>query len=129
MLACEIDIGEKCMGRADRAIVASTKQRLIFAVAAAVMIALWCWSLVPVIENWGNPNEDGFSYVPVFWATVFCLPSGYLLLGGAIAGSGDRVALARTALLLGGGVILIVVLFLVFQHVVNSSKGLQKLIG
>ena len=46
------------------------------------MLALWGWSLVPPIENWGNPNEDGFSYVPVFYTTITCLPVGtYLLVG------------------------------------------------
>jgi hypothetical protein len=40
-------------------ITASPKLRSMFAVAAFIMLALWGWSLVPPIENWRNPNEDG----------------------------------------------------------------------
>jgi hypothetical protein len=117
------------MDQTEPATVASPTQRGLFGFIAAIMLALWCWSLVAPIENWGNSNEDGFSFVPAFWATILCLPIGFLLLRGAIASSGERVAHARTALLLGGGLIFIVVAFLIFQHVVNSSDYLQKLIG
>jgi hypothetical protein len=34
------------------------------------MLVLWGLSLIPPIESWGNPNEDGFSYVPAFWANT-----------------------------------------------------------
>jgi hypothetical protein len=61
-------------------ITASPKLRAMFVVAAAIMFALWGWSLVPPIENWGNPNEDGFSYVAVFYTTITCLPVGLCLL-------------------------------------------------
>ena len=60
----------------------------MFAAAAAIMFSLWAWSLVPPIENWDNPNEDGFSYVGVFYATIICLPVGLYLLVGAIAPHG-----------------------------------------
>ena len=43
---------------------ASPRLRAMFAISAAIMLALWGWSLVPPIENWGNPNEDGFSTSP-----------------------------------------------------------------
>ena len=49
---------------------ASPRLRVMFAVAAAFMLFLWAWSLVPPIENWGNPNEDGFSYVGDMSAVV-----------------------------------------------------------
>ena len=58
--------------------------RATFVVMAASMLALWGWSLVPPIENWNNPNEDGFFYVPAFYATIVCLPTGLFLLAGAI---------------------------------------------
>ena len=61
-------------------ITASRKLRVIFGVMAAIMLALWGWSLIPPIENWDNPNEDGFSYVAVFYATITCLPVGLYLL-------------------------------------------------
>jgi hypothetical protein len=57
-------------------ITASPRLRVMFAVADAIMLSLWGWSLVPPIENWGNPYDDGFSYVPLFYATITCLPVG-----------------------------------------------------
>jgi hypothetical protein len=104
-------------------ITASPKLRVIFVIVAAIMLALWGWSLIPPIENWGNPNEDGFSYVPVFYATITCLPVGLYLLAGAIAGRGRHVARARTTLFLGGGLLFLVAAFLIFQHIANSNGG------
>src|SRR5262249_6169578 len=49
---------------------ASPRLRLIFIMVAAAMFVLWGLSLIPPFESWGNPNEDGFSYVPAFWATI-----------------------------------------------------------
>jgi hypothetical protein len=104
------------------AITASPKLRLIFIVIVAAMFVLWGLSLIPPIESWGNPNEDGFSYVPAFWATIICLPIGLYLLAGAIAG-GRHVARARNALFIGSGTLLIVGAFLIFQHIANSMGG------
>ena len=105
-------------------ITASPKLRLIFIVVAAAMLVLWGLSLIPPIESWGNPNEDGVSFVPAFWATIICLPVGLYLLAGAIAGRGRHVAQARNALFIGGGTLLIVVAFLIFQHIANSMGGI-----
>jgi hypothetical protein len=69
---------------------------------------LWGWSLIPPIESWGNPQEDGFSYVPAFYATIFCLPTGLYLLAGGIAGRGRYVTRGRIALFIGCGVLLVV---------------------
>jgi hypothetical protein len=90
-------------------IMAPPKLRFIFIIMAAAMLALWGLSLIAPIENWGNPNEDGFSYAPAFWATIICLPVGLNLLAGAITGRGRHVARARNALFIGGGALLIVV--------------------
>jgi len=87
------------------------------------MLALWGLSLIPPIENWNNPNEDGFSYVPAFYATITCLPVGLYLVAGAIAGRGRHVARARTALFIGGGLLFLVVAFLIFQHIANTNGG------
>ena len=87
------------------------------------MLLLWGWSLVPPIENWNNPYDDGFSYVGVFYATIIYLPTGLLLLIGGIAGHGQYVARARPALLVGGVTLLIVVAFLIFQHISDSGLG------
>ena len=108
-------------------ITASTKLRVFFVVVAAIMLALWGWSLIPPIKNWGNPNEDGFSYVPVFYATITCLPVGLYLLAGAIAGRGRHVTRACTALFLCGGLLFLVVAFLTVQHIANSNGG--KVLG
>ena len=104
-------------------ITASPKLRARFAVTASVMLALWGWSLVPPIENWGNPNEDGFSYVPVFYTTIICLPVGIYLLVGAIAGHGRYVRRARIAFFIAPGITLVVVAFLVVQHIANNNDG------
>jgi hypothetical protein len=104
-------------------IAASPRLRARFAVAAAIMFALCGWSLVPPIENWGNPNEDGFSYVPVFFTTITCLPVGIYLLVGAIAGHGRYVRRARIAFFIAAGITLLVVTFLVVQHIANNNDG------
>ena len=104
-------------------ITASPRLRVMFAVAAGIMLSLWAWSLVPPIENWGNPNEDGFSYVGVFYATIICLPVGLYLLVGAIAAHGQYVRRARSAFFIAAGITILVVAFLIFQHIADSDGG------
>jgi len=104
-------------------IAASPKLRATFIFAAAVMLGLWGWSLVPPIENWGNPNEDGFSYVPLFYTTIVCLPVALCLLIGAIAVHGRHVRRARIAFLIAVGIIILVVAFLIVQHIANNNNG------
>jgi len=88
------------------------------------MFLLWGWSLIPPIENWNNPYEDGFSYVGVFYASIVCLPTGLLLLIGAIAVHGAHVVRARSAFSVDVGILVIVVAFLIFQSIANSMGGL-----
>ena len=76
-------------------ITASPQLRIIFLLVAALMLLLWGWSLIPPIENWNNPYEDGFSYVPAFYASIICLPAGLFLLIGAIAGHGRHAPALR----------------------------------
>ena len=102
---------------------ASPGLRIMLAVAAAIMLALWAWSLVPPIENWGNPNEDGFSYVGVFYATITCMPVGLFLLVGAIAAHGRYVRRARIAFFIAAGITILVVAFLIIQHIANNNDG------
>jgi len=99
---------------------ASTILRLTFIIVAVAMLALFGWSLGEPIKNWNNPNEDGFSYLNAFWATIVCLPVALYLVRGAIAGHGPRVAFARKALIIGCAVIFIVVAFLIFQQIANG---------
>jgi hypothetical protein len=105
-------------------VTASPRLRISFLLVAAAMLGLWGLSLVPPIQNWNNPNEDGFSYVGVFYATPICLPTGLLLLAGGIAGRGKHLKRARTALFIGAGVLFIVVAFLIFQFVADTFPGL-----
>ena len=79
------------------------------------MLFLWSWSLVPPIQNWNNPYDD---------ATMICLPTGLFLLIGGIAGRGQHIARARSALFVGCGTLVIVVAFLIFQQIANSMGGL-----
>ena len=102
---------------------ASPKLRVMFVIAATIMFALWGWSLVPPIENWGNPNEDGFSYVPIVYTTIICFPIGLYLLIGAIAGHGRYVRRARIAFFLAAGITLLVVAFLIVQHIADNNQG------
>jgi hypothetical protein len=102
---------------------ASPRLRVMFAVAGAIMLSLWAWSLVPPIENWGNSNEGGFSYVGVFYATIICLPVGLYLLVGAIAAHGRYVRRARRAFFIAAGITILVVAFLMVQHIANNNDG------
>lgn len=94
-----------------------------FALAAAIMLGLWGWSLVPAIANWGHPNEDGFSFVPLFYTTLVCLPAALILLAGARSGEGRPLARARMALLVAGGLTVLVAAFLVVQQIANGNDG------
>ena len=105
-------------------VTASSRARIVFCAVALAMFALWGWSLLPVIANWNNPYDDGFSVVGVFYATPICLPIGYFLLKGALAGQGRSAQRARIAIFLGGGVLFIVVAFLIFQYIANSIDGM-----
>lgn len=112
----------RMMQQAD--IVAPAVLRATFAVVAVSMFALWGWSLVPPIENWDNPREDGFSLVGAFWSTLTCLPVGVFLTIGASVGRGRHAARALTALFFAGVLLLLVVAFLVMQHL-NDNGILQ----
>jgi hypothetical protein len=104
-------------------VTASPRLRVAFAVAAAIMLGLWGWSLVPVIQNWGNPYDDGFSIVGAFYATPTCLPLGLLLLAGAIAGHGRYVSRARVAFYVAAPITALVVAFLIFQYIADNNDG------
>ncbi len=103
---------------------ASAALRGLFILVAVLLLALWCWSLVPPYENWGNKNEDGFSYVPLAWATVTVLPAGIYLLVGGIIGRGKHVWRGRVALFIGCGFLVIVLLFKVLQQLSEIVPGL-----
>lgn len=105
-------------------ITTSPMRRVTFLLVGAAMLGLWCWSLVPPIQNWNNPNEDGFSYVGVFYATPICLPAGLLLLAGGISGRGPHLRRACPALWIGTGTLVVVMAFLIFQFVADTFPGL-----
>ena len=60
---------------------------------------------------------------PVFFTTITCLPVGIYLLVGAIAGHGRYVRRARIAFFIAAGITLLVVTFLVVQHIANNNDG------
>jgi high-affinity Fe2+/Pb2+ permease len=95
---------------------ASPNLRATFLLLAAVMLAVWGWSLVPAIVNWNNPREDGFSLIPGFWATLTLLPLGIFTLLGGIVGRGKSVARARACLSISGGLVVLAVLFEIFRR-------------
>jgi len=105
------------------AIPASPTLRAAFLAVGAGNLALWFASLVPPYQSWGNPNEDGFSYIPVFYATLTTLPVGIYLLIGAIVGQGKPVRRARKALYIGIGLLVLVVGFWIFQYVANGPDA------
>jgi hypothetical protein len=104
-------------------ITASPRRRSMFAIAAVIMLGLWGWSFVPPFQNWDNPNEDGFSHVPLFYTSIFCLPLGLFLLVGAIVGHGRYVRRARIALFVAAGMTIVVAAFLVVQRIANNNDG------
>jgi drug/metabolite transporter (DMT)-like permease len=104
-------------------ITASPRLRSMFGIGALIMLGLWAWSFVPPIQNWGNPNEDGFSYAPLFYTTFICLPLGLFLLFGAIAGRGRSVRRARVALFMAAVMSFIVGTFMVVAGIANNNDG------
>jgi peptidoglycan/LPS O-acetylase OafA/YrhL len=100
---------------------ASPRLRAAFFIGAAVMLALWGASLVPAINNWNNPNEDGFSFVTAFYGTLTFLPLGLIALLGGISGCGKRVVKARTALIIGLALLALIVAFEIFSGIYNAS--------
>lgn len=100
--------------------VASAGLRATYFVAAAISLGLWGWSLIPAIENWNNPNEDGFSLIPAFYASITMLPVGLILLAGGIAGRGKPAARARLALFTGSAFLLLTAAFGIFFVIANT---------
>jgi hypothetical protein len=110
-------------GNRDDAMPASSTLRAAFLAVGAGNLALWCASLIPPYQSWGNPNEDGFSYIPLFYATLTTLPVGIYLLIGAVAGQGKPVRRARKALYIGIGLLVLVVGFWIFQYIANGPDA------
>lgn len=95
--------------------------RTIYAVLALAMFGLWGWSLEEPIKHWGDPREDGFSYIAVFYATPLCLVPGLLLLKDALLGRNR--GLSRPAVIIAAGALAIVVAFLIFQRIANGPEA------
>ncbi len=104
-------------------ITASPRLRAAFFLGAAVMLAIWGWSLVPAIESRNNPNEDGFSFVPAFYGTLLLLPLGVMLLVGGLVGHGKCVKRARIALIMGLIFLAVIVAFEIFAGINNAMRN------
>jgi peptidoglycan/LPS O-acetylase OafA/YrhL len=107
----------------DRPFVASPRLRVTFLAVAAATLGLWIASLIPAIQNWNNPNEEGFSMVPAFYASFTMLPVGLFLLAGAIIGRGQWTAHARKALFIGIALLCLVIAFKILQFFANGPDG------
>ena len=105
---------------------ASPKLRVMFVIAATIMFALWV-GILSRQPKLGDANEDGFSYVPIFYTTIICFPIGLYLLIGAIAGHGRYVRRARIAFFLAAGISLLVAAFLIVQQIADNNHG--KVLG
>ena len=99
----------------------SQRWRAIYAALGLAMLGLWGWSLEEPIKHWGDPREDGFSYIAVFYATPLCLVPGLLLLKDAILR--HNRGLSRPAVVIAIGALTIVVAFLIFQRIMNGPEG------
>jgi hypothetical protein len=100
---------------------ASSKLRALYIAGAAAMLALWGLSLVPVIQNWNNPNEDGFSFVPAFWAAITLLPLGLLTLLGGIAGRGKSLRRARKTFVIGVALLALLAALEILRRMSNAA--------
>ena len=122
-LSSQLVAGLKTVIGDDRPSAASPNLRLIFLAAAAATLGLWIASLLPAIENWNNPNEDGFSMIPAFYASFTVLPAGLVLLAGAIVGRGKWTAHARKALFISLALLCLVIAFKMLQFFANGPGG------
>ncbi len=122
-LSARLVAGLKGVVGDDAPFVASPALRASFLVVAAITLGLWVASLVPAIQNWNNLNEDGFSFIPAFYASFTMLPVGLYLLAGAAIGRGKWAARARKALFIGLALLFIVVAFWIFQYIANNTDG------
>jgi hypothetical protein len=104
-------------------IAASPRLRVLFAAIAAIMLALWGWHLVPAIQNWNNPNEDGFSLIPGSLTTITLLPLGLFALIGAISGRGKHVANARLACMIGSDLLVLGLALEILRRRSNAMPG------
>ena len=103
--------------------VASPKLRAVFIAAAAIMLALWGWSLTPAFQNWNNPNEDGFSLIPGFYATITVLPLGLIMLAGGISGKGKAARRARVGLAIAVALVVLMTALETLRRLSNATGG------
>jgi len=103
--------------------VVTTGLRVLFLTIAAATLALWFASLIPAYESWGDPREDGFSFIPASYTTITLLPVGIFLLIGAIVGRGKPLARARKALYISIALLFIVMAFLILQFIANTPEN------
>lgn len=107
----------------DAPVVTPPALRASFLAIAAVMLGLWVASLLPAIRNWNNPNEDGFSFIPAFYASLTMLPVGLCLLAGGVVGRGKWAARARKALIIGLALLFILIAVWILQSIAAATGG------
>jgi hypothetical protein len=102
---------------------ASPNLRTGIVLGAVVLLALWGASAIPAVKNWNNPREDGFSLLPLFWASLTLLPLGISALAGAIAGSEASIRRARLHLMVAAALIGLVILLDIFRRMLIALDG------
>jgi hypothetical protein len=102
---------------------ASPRLRILYIAGGAVMLALWGVSLIPAINGWNNRNEDGFSFVPAFWATVTLLPLGLMTLRGGVSGQDKSLRRARKTFIIGIALLALVAALEIFRRMSNAASA------
>lgn len=64
-----------------------------------------------------------FYYGPVFYTTIVCLLAALRLVAGATVGQGRAIARAQKALIIAGGLTVLVAAFVVVQQIANGNGG------
>jgi hypothetical protein len=122
-LSSQLVSGLKTVIGDDRPFVASPKLRMTLLTVAAATLGLWIASLIPATKTWNNPNEDGFSMIPAFYASFMMLPVGLFLLAGAIIGPGRWTAHACKALFIDIALQCRAIAFKMLQFFANGPDG------
>ena len=94
------------------------KARALVLIGAAVVLALWLASFIPVIEHWNNLRAKGFHLIPAFWASITLLPLGLSALAGGLSGREKGIRRARRHLVAAAILLGMVALLEVFQRLV-----------
>ena len=95
----------------------SPKLRALLLLAGAALLLVWGATLPMAVNAIRDPRGDAFELIPAFWATLTALPLGVMMLIGGITGSDRSVQRGRTALIVAGGLLVLVLLLEILRRV------------